>query len=272
MPDLTKFWNNFSQSFITYLPKLIGAIVVTAIGILIMVIIVHLTRKAMQRKGVDPSLISFICKATRILILIFTLIAAMTTLDISVTGVIAFFSAAAAAIALALKDRLNDIASGIVILFTKPFVTGDFIEFDNYKGFVQKIDVTHTNILTYNRTNVIVPNSVIASSKVNNYTSQPVIRVQVNVPIPYDADIDQVKQILLDSLKDVEHLVHDEEHVDSVNLENFGDSALEFSVRCFCEFKDYWPVYYSVMQRTKEALDKEGITIPFNQLDVHLVK
>ena len=272
MTQVQKFWDKFVDSLVDYLPHLISALVIIGIGVLIAIAAVHIARKAMQLKKIDPSLVAFMCKAVRMLIYAFTLFAAMAALNISITGVVAFFSAAVAAIALALKDRLNDIASGIVILFTKPFVTGDYIEFDKYKGYVQKIDVTHTNMLTNDRTNVIIPNSVIASSHVNNYTAHPVIRVQANVPIPYDADINQVKTILLGVLKDVDLLVHDAEHADSVNLEKYGDSALEFSVRCFCDFKDYWTVYYDIMQRAKEALDKNGITIPYNQLDVHLVK
>ena len=263
-------WNSFIDSIKGVLPNLASALIITGIGILVTFISVRVTRKAMAKRQVDLSLTSFICRSERTLIYIFTLLAAMSALGISTTGIIAFFSAAAAAVALALKDRLNDIASGIVILFSKPFVTGDFIEFDKYRGFVQKIDIMHTDILTYDRTNVIIPNSVISSSQVNNHTAQPVVRVQVDVPIPYDANVKEVKEIIYQVLKDTDMLVHDETHVDAVNLEKFGDSALEFTVRCFCDFKNYWPVYYDVTQRIKEALDENGITIPFNQLDVHI--
>lgn len=268
MENVLNFWDNLKINLISYLPQLISALVIVALGLLIAFVVVRITRKAMTRKGVDLSLTDFVCKAVRILIYILTLFSALSAMEISIAGLVAFFSAAAAAIALALKDRLNDIASGIVILFTRPFVTGDFIEFDNYAGFVQKIDIMHTNILTYSRTNVIVPNSVISSSKVNNHTAEPIVRVQVDLPIPYDADIDRVKEVVFGVLKTTEHLVHDETRQDSVNLEKFGESALEFSVRCYCDFKDYWTVYYSLTQSIKEALDKNGITIPFNQLDV----
>lgn len=272
MKQIENMWNNLKDCVAGILPNLLGALIISAVGIAIALLTVYIMRKAMQRRGVDLSLSNFICRSVRILIIVFTLFAALSSLNISIAGLVAFFSAAAAAVALALKDRLNDVASGIVILFSKPFVTGDFIEFGEYKGYVQKIDIMHTDLLTYDRTNVIVPNSVISSSQVNNYTSQPVVRVQVNVPIPYDANINQVKEIIYQVLKETNLLVRDDNHADSVNLERFGDSALEFSVRCFCDFKDYWTVYYSVTQSVKEALDENDITIPFNQLDVHLDK
>ncbi len=271
MEKIQNIWDHLRDNTILILPNLISAVIIAVAGFLIALLVVFLTRKALQKKGVDPSLSTFICRTVRILIYVFTLFAALSALQVSIAGLVAFFSAAAAAIALALKDRLNDVASGIVILFSKPFVTGDFIEFGSYKGYVQKIGLMHTDLMTYDRTNVIVPNSVISSSQVNNYTAKPVIRVQVNVPIPYEANVKEVKALLYGVLKNTELTVHDETHADSVNLEKFGDSALEFSVRCFCNFEDYWTVYYSVTQSVKETLDENGVAIPFNQLDVHLV-
>ena len=271
MESIKEMWNRFTSSIINYLPDLGGALVITVIGIIISLIAVSLTRKAMQRKKVDPSLVAFITRCVRLLIYAFTLLAAMSALHISITGIVAFFSAAAAAVALALKDRLNDIASGIVILFTKPFVTGDFIEFSKYSGFVQKIDVMHTNIRTYSGTNVIIPNSVISNAEVNNYTTHPQIRVNITVPVPYDADVKQVQKILAEVIEDTDHVLDDESYPKTVRLEKFGDSALEFSVRCYCEYKDYWTVYYALMEGIKNSLDQNKIAIPYNQLDVHVV-
>ena len=272
MEGISAFWEEVKKTVASYLPSIAGALLIAVIGVILTLIIVKLTRKALKHKQVDPSLTAFICRALRITLYIFTLFAALSALNISIAGLVAFFSAAAAAVALALKDRLSDIASGIVILFTKPFVTGDFIEFGKYCGYVQKIDIMHTDILTYSGTNVIIPNSVISSSEVNNHTSEPVVRVQVDVPIPYEADIGQVKEILYGVIGSTELLAEDEKHVPTVRLEKFGDSALEFNVRVFCDFKDYWTVYYSLTEGVKAALDKNNIAIPFNQMDVHIVK
>ncbi len=271
MDSIKEIWNRFTQSIVNYLPDLGGALVITVIGIIISLTAVSLTRKAMQRKKVDPSLVAFITRCVRLLIYAFTLLAAMSALHISITGIVAFFSAAAAAVALALKDRLNDIASGIVILFTKPFVTGDFIEFTKYSGFVQKIDVMHTNIRTYDGTNVIIPNSVISNAEVNNYTTHPQVRVTITVPIPYDANIKQVQTLLTDVIERTDLVLEDENYPKKVRLEKFGESALEFTVRCYCEYKDYWTVYYALMEGIKNTLDENKIAIPYNQLDVHVV-
>lgn len=271
MERIEELWKRIIDSIITYLPDLGGALLIAVIGFVISVIAVAITRKAMKRRKVDPSLIAFVTKVVRLLILAFTLLAAMSALQISITGIVAFFSAAAAAVALALKDRLNDVASGIVILFSKPFVTGDFIEFGSYKGFVQKIDVMNTNILTYDGTNVIIPNSVISNTEVNNYTAHPQIRVTITVPVHYDADIKEVQTILTQVINHTDLVLKEDEYPRTVKLERFGDSSLEFSVRCFCDYNNYWAVYYSLMEGIKIALDKNNIAIPYNQLDVHLV-
>lgn len=271
MSFLKNLWNDFVTVLVKSLPDLAGALIIALIGFLIAMLAVKVARKAMKRHDVDPSLIEFFARCIRLLIYAFTLLAALSALHISITGIVAFFSAAAAAVALALKDRLNDIASGIVILFSKPFVTGDFIEFAKYKGFVQKIDVMHTNILTYDGTNVIIPNSVISNAEVNNYTAHPQIRVTILVPVPYDANIKEVQSILTEVVEHTDLVLHEEEYPRKVRLENFGDSALEFSVRCFCDYNDYWTVYYALMEGIKNALDQNNIAIPYNQLDVHVV-
>lgn len=271
MKNLSELWENIKLGFVNFLPSLAAALGILIVGIVLAIIAVRVTKKALLHKKIDYSLTMFICRCARILIYIITLLAALSALNISIAGLIAFFTAAAAAVALALKDRLSDIASGIVILFSKPFVTGDFIEFGSHSGYVQKIDVMHTDILTLDGTNVIVPNSVISNSELNNYTAHPIVRVTVNVPIPYEVKIDEVKEILYSVIKSTELTVTDESHKPVVRLEKFGESSLDFTVRVFCDFKDYWTVYYDLTEHIKAALDENGISIPFNQLDVHMV-
>ena len=254
------------------LPDIGFALLILAAGLLVTFIIARIARATMKKANLDPSLVGFFVRIIKAAGFIIVLIAALSKLGVSTTGLIASFSAALAAVALALKDSLSDLASGIIILFTRPFVTGDFIEFGGVKGFVQKIDMLHTNLLTYDDTNVLIPNSKITSEKLNNYTSHSQIRVMIPVPIPYSADIEEVKKVLLDTMNKEEKILKDEEHTPSVKLESYGDSALNFSTRCYCEFEDYWTVYFSLTENFKINLDKANIEIPFNQLDVHIVE
>ena len=254
-----------------FLIRLCGAVLIAVIGFLAARLISYLFGKAMKKTNVDISLIVFFKRIIRIVCYIIIVISALSNLGISTTGIIASFSAVAAAFALALKDSLSDIASGVVILFTRPFKTNDFIEFDNQKGFVEKIDLMHTYIRTYDDTNVIIPNSNITTTKVNNFTANPEVRVQVFVPISYDADFDKVKEIVTKRMRNTEKVIlNNEKFTPVVRIESYQESSIEAIARCWVNFKDYWTVYYSLTENIKKDLEANDLIIPFNQLDVHI--
>ena len=262
---------DFRDKIVQYLPTIGIAAVILVAGILVTLLITYIARKAMQRSKMDTSLTSFFIRLIRIGCYTIIVIAVLTRLGVSTAGLIAFFSAAVAAVALALKDSISDIASGIIILFTRPFVTGDFIEFGNYKGTVLKIDLVQTKLLTYDDTNIIIPNSRITSNEINNYTNHPEMRVLLKVPVSYTADIEDVKRVLYDTVDGTEHILTDSAHTPQVRLEQYGESSLDFTLRCWCRFEDYWTVYYSLTESVKKALDENHIPIPYNQLDVHII-
>jgi len=264
---MNKLWD-VSFEFIL---RIVGSLAILVAGFFITKLIAYLFGKAMQRTKVDPSLINFFKRVIRIVCYIIIVISALANIGISTTGLIAGFSAAAAAFALALKDSLSDIASGVVILFTRPFKTGDFIEFDDHRGYVEKIDLMHTYMRTYDDTNVIIPNSNITTTKVNNFTTNPEVRVQVFIPISYDADFDKVKEIITKRMRKTDKVILDnEKYTPVVRLEHYQESSLEVIARCWVNFKDYWPVYYSLTENIKKDLEANDLVIPFNQLDVHI--
>ena len=264
---MEKLW----KSAIDYLPTLGVALAILIAGVLFTILVCRLARKGMAKTKLDPSLASFFVTVIRIALYCVIGIAVLSRLGVSTTGLVAFFSAAVAAVALALKDNIADIASGIVILFTRPFVTGDYIEFGTYKGYVQKIDLVQTKLLTYEDTNIIIPNSKITKNEINNYTNHPEMRVKVCVPVSYDADLDTVKRVLLDAVKSASKIYTDEAHNPVVRLDKFGESSLDFFVLCWCDFKDYWTVYFELTEKIKKAMDENDLHIPFNQLDVHII-
>ena len=262
---------SFKNKLINYLPTIGITVVIVIGGFLITMLITFIARKAMRKAKLDPSLAMFFLRVIRYGCYVIILIAALTKLGISTAGIIAVFSTVAAAVALALKDNIADIASGIIILFTRPFVTGDFIEFGNYKGFVLQIDLVQTKLLTYDDTNIIIPNSRITKNEINNYTNHPEMRVMLKVPISYTAKIDDVKRVLMETTLSAPLILTDEAHTPQVRLEQYGESSLDFTVRCWCNFKDYWTVYFYLTEAVKKALDANNIPIPFNQLDVHII-
>lgn len=264
---MNKFWD---ISF-DFMLKILGSIAIVVIGYLCARLVAYLFGKAMKKTKVDVSLINFFKRIIRIICYVIIIISALSNLGISTTGIIASFSAVAAAFALALKDSLSDIASGVVILFTQPFKTNDFIEFDDHRGFVERIDLMHTYIRTYDDTNVIIPNSNITTTKVNNYTTNPEVRIQIHIPISYDADFDKVKEIIVSRMKKTDKvIINIEKFTPVLRLENYHESSIDAIARCWVNFKDYWPVYYSLTENFKKDLEANNLVIPFNQLDVHI--
>ncbi len=235
-------------------------------------VFIALLRKYAKRKDMDPSLLKFFVRVIWVIGIIIIVMRVMSLLQFSGAGLIAAFSAAAAALALALKDNLTDITGGIVILFTKPFVTGDFIEFADYKGYVEKIDLMHTYIRTYDDTNVIIPNRILTTNEVNNFTTNNEIRVQIFVPISYEADVEHVKKIIFGVCDRIDNVIVNDKYAPVIRLERFSESSVDLVVRVWTDFKNYWQVYYALMEGIKKEFENHSIVIPYNQLDVHLDK
>jgi small conductance mechanosensitive channel len=252
------------------LPKAGIVLAILVFGYLLTKIVAYLCRKGLDRTGIDKSLESFFLRIIKIICYIIIIISALSELNISTTGLVASFSAAAAAVALALKDRLSDVASGIVILFTQPFVTGDYIGFADYQGEVQKIDLVHTMIHTRDGKMIMVPNSNLAACEVTNFTRDPQIRLELTVPVGYGADVEKVKSVIIDAVKKCDEVLRDDNFEPIARLKEFGASSLDFTVKYWVDFDGYWTAPANVIESIKIALDKNDIPIPYNQLDVHM--
>lgn len=240
------------------------------LAIIAIKVIIWIFRKAAKRRDMDPSLIKFFVRLIWIVGLVVIIMKVLSILNFSGAGLIAAFSAGVATMALALKDNVTDITGGIVILFSKPFVTGDFIEYGDHKGYVEKIDLMHTYIRTYDDTNVVIPNRCLTTTEVNNYTTNPEVRVQLIVPISYNADVNEVRDILLKEINKIDKIIINDKFFPKIRLENFGDSSVELVVRVWTKFENYWDVYYALTETVKTTFDEHKIIIPYNQLDVHI--
>lgn len=270
--NLMKNFNNVISEFIkNVMPNFVLALVIVALGYFLTKLIIKIIKKAMERVGIDYSLEKFFLNCIRIACYIIIAISALSNMGISTTGLIACFSAGAAAVALALKDSLSNIASGIILLFSRPFVTGDFIEFGKNMGNVQQIDLMHTKIMTLDHKCVMIPNSLISSMEVVNYTSLPQRRIDITVPVGYNADIEQVKRVLLNTISNNDKVLSEPDEP-FVRVNKFSESSIDFIVRVWVNIDDYWPVYHDLMENIKKDLDHNNISIPYNQLDVHLIK
>jgi len=262
---------DFSQDYVLEWAINIGmAILVFIIGRIVANLIVKVIRHGMERGGMDSLLVNFISSILRWVLILFVIIASLEQLGVDTTSLVALLGAAGIAIGLALKDSLQNFASGVMLIVFRPFKNGDFVEAGGVAGVVEHIGIFTTNMKTPDNKEVIVPNGQVYGSSIINYSAKPTRRVDMVFGISYDSDIRAAKNILTDIITKDERVLKDPAPVIAVS--ELGDSSVNFVVRPWVNAADYWAVYWDTNEKVKYAFDEAGIGIPYPQMDVHVHK
>lgn len=255
---------------IEYAPSVLGALLTIIIGFWLSGVIAGKVRKTMEKRDVDVSLAPFITSLIGISIKVLVLLSAASMFGIEVTSFVAILSALAFAIGLALQGNLSHMAAGIVILLFKYYKVGDFIVTQGYSGTVKEIQIFNTILTTLDNRVIIIPNGGILSGPIENLTTNPERKVPMTFGIGYDDDIDKAKAVIkrvVESCKEIDH----SKDVD-IFVSELADSSVNFAVRPWCKTEDYWTVFKYMQEHIKKEFDKEGIGIPYPQMDVHVHK
>lgn len=246
------------------------ALVIIIVGFKIVNIIVSVMKKPHKYGKLDPTVKSFMTSFTAIALKIFVLIIALQVIGISSASIVTVVGSCAVAIGLALQGGLSNIAGGLMILIFRPFKVGDFISTNGFEGTVKSITIFYTKILTPDNKAVQLPNGILSNNNIVNYNMYGKRRIDLNITVDYKSNINQVKKVLNNIIKKHPKVLQDEKNI--VRLFSHAESALVFAVKVWVNSEDYWDVYYDLMEQIKEDLDKNHISIPFNQLDVHIKK
>ena len=252
---------------VTYGGKLIIALILLIIGFRI---VNASTRKLAKSKGfakLEPATGKFIVNAIGVLIKVIIGVTALAILGIPMSSIIAVIGSCGLAIGLALQGALANIAGGFVLVLAKPFSIGDYIISGDISGTVEEIGIFHTKIITIDNKRIIVPNSTISNATLVNATAMQKRRVDLTFTASYDNDIDKVERVLQETCR--AHSLVLDEPAPFARLSAHKDSALEYTVRAWCNTDDYWTVYFDLFRDVKNAFDKNGISIPYPQVDVH---
>jgi len=267
MEDLfSKVW----ELLTIYGLKVIAAIAVFIIGRWIAKMLTSLTEKVMNKRQVDPTIVSFVANLIYIALLVFVVLAALGQLGIQTTSFIAVIGAAGLAIGLALQGSLSNFAAGFLMIIFRPFKVGDFIEGAGVAGTVEAIQIFTTQLLTPDNKTVIVPNASLTAGNITNYSAKGTRRVDLVMGIGYGDDIDHAKKVIMDVLTKEERILKDP--ATTIAVVELADSSVNFAVRPWVEADDYWDVYFNLTENIKKSFDAEGISIPFPQRDVHIYK
>lgn len=257
----TEFVNNTGLS-------IVRAIAFFVLGLIVVKIVRMILQTVLFKSRLDGAAATFVISIVTIVLYVALVIVLVSTLGFSTASIIAAFSAVALAVILALKDSLSSLANGIIIIFTKPFKKGDYVKIGDKDGLVQDIRLFNTKILTYSNEEIIIPNSDILTTDVVNYSTMPLRRIVFSLPVPYTADISEVKKVVLESIDSYKYVV--QTPAPSVVLEDFGESTFKFSVRAWAPNENYWDTFYDLREIVYNALRERGMETPYNRLEISL--
>lgn len=262
-------WEALCQWFLDLIPRVIAALLVFAIGWWLSGGIAKIVLKAMERGKVDVGIRTFLHSCLKTVLKVIFFITALATLGMNVTTLVAAIGTAGVTLGLALKDSLSNFASGVIILFNNTFKVGDFIEVDEHTGTVKRIELMFTTLATVDNKRLVIPNSVMTSSMIINYTAKSVRRLDLSVGVAYHSDIATVKKAINSALKESANV-----HLDmdtKVGIASFDDSAITFDIKVWVDTETYNDSRYEINERILAALNYAGVEIPYNQLDVHMI-
>ena len=250
--------------------KVATALAIFLIGKFLIRILVRGISRVMQKQGVDKTLETFICNLVRVSLMVVVVIAAIGAIGVQTTSFIAIFGAAGLAVGLALQGSLSNFASGVLIVLFRPYRVGDFIEAAGIAGSVEQVQILTTILKTGDNKQIIVPNSQIMDSIITNYSANDTRRVDMMVGVSYDDDLDKVRKTLEELLAADGRILA--EPAPTIAVSALADSSVNFVVRPWVNAADYWGVMFEMTEAIKKRFDKEGISFPFPQQDVHLYK
>lgn len=274
LPDLgfswEAVWLTVQTTGVEFAFNLIKAIIIFYVGKLIVGIIVRTVRKIMAKRDIEDTLENFVLSLLRMVLMLFVIIATVGALGMQTTSFVAVLGAAGLAIGLALQGSLSNFASGVLIVLFKPYRVGDWVEAGGISGAVERVEILTTVFNTGDNKKVIVPNGQVMGSIITNYSANQQRRVDMVVGVSYDDDLDKVRVTLEELIAADDRVLSEPPH--KVAVSELGDSSVNFIVRPWVKTEDYWGVMFDLTEAIKKRFDKEGISFPFPQQDVHLYK
>jgi small conductance mechanosensitive channel len=260
--------NNLLDLLMTYGPRLLGAIVVLLVGLQFINWFSKWFKRFLDKRKLDESLRPFLRTALILLFKVLLVISVMGMVGIQMTSFIAILGAAGLAIGLALSGTLQNFAGGVILLIFKPFKVGDFITAEGYSGTVEEIQIFVTFLKTPQNVTIIIPNSGLATNSLTNFSAKPIRRADWSFGIAYGDSYDKAKEVLLKLIEQDDRILKDP--APFIALGELGDSSVNITVRAWANSGDFWGVFFDMNEMVYKAFAKEGLNIPFPQMDVHL--
>ena len=272
-PGVFRTWlSKFLSNGLDFFWSVVIALIVWFVGARVIRLIRKLVRKAMERRDVDKGVIQFTDSVVKYGCYIALIISILNVFGIQTSSVAAAVASLGLTAGLALQGSLSNFAGGVLILILKPFKVGDYIIEDTHKneGTVAEISIFYTRLKTIDNKVVVIPNGTLANASLTNVTTSDRRQIDLTFGIGYDDDLKKAKAILQHIAETTEERVKDTDI--QVFVRDLAESSVNLGFRIWVPMDDYWTVRWQLNERVKLTFDKEGITIPYNQLDVTVKK
>ena len=264
--DWIAIWNDIVNFFKTNAWNIVIFFAVLLIGIIVIKIFMNILRRVLKRTKLEPIAVGFICGVIKLVLYLCLVLILLSIIGIEITGILTAVSALLLAVGLALENNIANAANGIIVVSSKMFKKGDYIEVEGKEGNVVEINFLFTTILTSDNKRITIPNSSIVNGTVVNYDSSKTRRVDFKFNVGYDSNVKQVEKIIKDVMYSNGQVLLDPEPFCRLNALN--SNCLEFSAKCWCDSVDYWDVYYYVLENVFNELKRNNITMPTGQVEV----
>lgn len=267
---MEKLFDKLNQIWVDFGINLIYVIVIYFIGSRLIRFFVKRLKKGKLFNKLDKTISSFLLSFINITSYIILVIIIAGVIGIPSTSIITLLGSAGVAIGLALQGGLSNIAGGLIILAFKPFRVGDFIDTHSDSGTVTGISLFYTTLQTVDNRNISIPNGTLANSSVINFSTKTKRRLDLDIDVSYDNDIELVKKTLNNIINKDKRILKDEDIF--VRLTNYKDSSMTYTIRVWTMKDELFNVKFDLLENIKKEFDKHNIVIPYNQIDVHLDK
>ena len=263
------FIDNLKLNSLDFLIRILIAAIVFIIG---MSVIRHLRKwfsRLLERSSIDKGNVQLLDNVVKIGLYFILVLFVAAHFGIEATSVLAILGSAGLTLGLAFQGALSNFAGGVLIIATKPFRLGDYIEIEaSFSGTVTEIGIVHTKLLTIDHRVVIIPNGELANSTITNYTNKPRRRIELVVGVDYETDIDRARSVIEKVIENEPLLIKDEEIL--IYVDALSSSSIDIGIKVYTRTENFWRAKWSLTESIKKAFDANGIKIPFNQMDVHI--
>lgn len=264
------YFKNMLPDLLSFLVQLVIAVAILLVGINVIGAIVKMLRKTMEKGNTETGVITFLCSLVKYALYFVLCMIILSQFGVTTGSVVAVLGSAGLTVGLALQGSLQNFAGGVLILLLKPFAVGDYI-IDNGsgdEGTVSAITIYYTKLLTIDNRMILIPNGSLSNSSITNVTGMEKRRVDIVVGVAYESDLAKVKKVL-EQVVASEPAVLTEEAKD-VFVSELADSSVNMGIHVWVKTSDYWTAKWRMIENIKNALDENGISIPYPQLDVQV--